>query len=299
MTFTADAHERLDKALARWLPAHSRARLVKLIDAGEVLVNTKTAKPSLMLEVGWTVEVPVISEAAEHDLTPADIPLEIAYEDEYLLVVNKPRGLAVHPASTLKEPSMVNALLARNHELSGTGGSYRPGIVHRLDKDTTGLLVVAKTDAVHVALARQIAGKTAERRYMAVVAGRVEREKFTIEAGIGRSKRNRLLMAVDHNGKPAITHVKVLDRVDAGTLVGCRLETGRTHQIRVHLSAVAHPVLGDRLYAPKEFQKTPLQLHSAYLSFVHPVTEKQITCTANTPPDFLASAVGKEQLDPF
>ena len=296
MVFIADGSERLDKFLARMLPEHSRSKLVRLIESGEVLVSGKPQKASFKLEPGVEVALDEPAEQAIHDLTPAAIPLNIAYEDEHLLVVDKPRGLAAHPAASLKEPSLVNALLARTHSLSGVGGDFRPGIVHRLDKETTGLMVVAKNDAAHVALAKQIESKAAERRYFAVVAGHVEQELFRIDAPIARDKRNRLKMAVDPHGRSASTIVRRIARTDSGWLLGVKLETGRTHQIRVHLSSLAMPVLGDAIYAPKAFQKGPLQLHAAYLSFKHPSTGKQIQCFAEAPADFLGRELAKQDL---
>jgi 23S rRNA pseudouridine1911/1915/1917 synthase len=288
MLLTADRRERLDRFLARMLPEHSRTKLVKIIDTGEVLVDGETQKSSFMLDIDAQVTLEEPGESAPHDLTPADIALDVRYEDEYLLVVNKPRGLATHPALSLKEPSLVNALLARPHALSSTGESFRPGIVHRLDKETTGLIIIAKTDAAHVSLAKQIEEKTAERRYFAVVGGEVERDKFTIDAPIGRDPRNRQKMAVDQRGKHAVTHVLKIARVDAGTLLAVRLETGRTHQIRVHLRAIGNPIVGDAVYATKALSTGPLQLHAAYLRFTHPVSGETIEVFAPAPADFMS-----------
>lgn len=286
MTFIADQYERLDKCLARLLPEHSRTKLGKLIDEGGVTVNGKQQKTSFKLTPGDQVEVSgQPEETAVHDLTPVEMDLEILFEDDQLLVVNKPRGLATHPAPTLKEPSLVNALLARG-SLSSGSEPYRPGIVHRLDKETTGLLVVAKNDAAHLKLARQIAGKTAERRYVAVVAGELDTDSFKVDAPIARDRHNRLRMAVDAHGKPAVTHVRRIARLPEGTLVAVRLETGRTHQIRVHLRAIGHPVLGDTLYNPQR-SELPLQLHAAALAFDHPVSSKRIHVFKGPPADFL------------
>jgi len=300
MILVADRPERLDKFLARMLPDHSRTKLVKLIDQGEVLVDGRLQKPSFALEPGMEVALEEPEETAAHDLSPADIPLEIVYEDDVLLVVNKPRGLAAHPAISLKEPSLVNALLGRNTELSQVAGDFRPGIVHRLDKETTGLMVVAKNDQAHVLLAKQMETKSAERRYFAVVAGHVEQERFTIDAPMARSKSNRLQMAVDPQGKPAVTHVKRVARLTQGTLVACRLETGRTHQIRVHLRAVGMPVLGDALYAPKEYATGPLQLHAGYLAFEHPTSGARVAFYAGPDESFYGQAqVAPTQLEEF
>ncbi len=293
-TFTADSKDRLDRYLVRMMPEESRSRLAKWIEEHHVTVNGVQERSSFTVLPGMIVQVDTIGVSEPHDLSPANIPLEIVYEDEHLLVVNKPRGLATHPAASLKEPSLVNALLGRGGTLSEGSASYRPGIVHRLDKETTGLLVVAKTDQAHANLAKQIEGKSAERTYLAIVGGDVSPHgtpgsDFTISAPIARDSRNRLKMTVDPKGKPAITHVRVVRKVDAGTLLECRLETGRTHQIRVHLRSMGLPVIGDTLYAPKEFQTAPLQLHAYKLCFDHPVSAARIEVQADPPPDFLAS----------
>ncbi len=300
MRLTAETRERLDRFLARRLPNHSRTKLAKLIDAGEVRVDGRSEKPSFLLEPGAAVDLDEPGETPAHDLRPSDLALDVLFEDSDLLVVNKPRGLATHPAQSLKEPSLVNALLGRRTELSSAGGDFRPGIVHRLDKETTGLLVVAKNDPAHVRLARQIEGKEAERRYFAVVAGNVDRPRFVIDAPMARNKSNRILMAVDANGKRAVTHVKLLHRLASGTALGIRLETGRTHQIRVHLSAVGHPVLGDRLYAPKAYATGPLQLHAAYLSFNHPTSGDRMAFFAPPDEQFIgAGGLTREELEEF
>lgn len=290
------AGERLDKFLARMLPEHSRSKLVRLIDEDVVLVQGKPEKSSFKLNAGMMVTLDEPEDAAAHDLTPSAIPLEVVFEDENMLVVNKPRGLAAHPATSLKEPSLVNALLARSHELSTAGGDFRPGIVHRLDKETTGLMLVAKTDYAHVNLAKQIEGKSAERRYFAVVAGTVAEERFRIDAPIARDRKNRFKMAVDPLGRAAATQVLRIARLDAGWLLGLKLETGRTHQIRVHLSSLAMPVLGDMIYAPKAYQTGSLQLHAAYLAFDHPVTGKRVETFAAPPPDFLGREQARQDL---
>jgi 23S rRNA pseudouridine1911/1915/1917 synthase len=296
----ADRDERLDKFVARQLPTHSRTKLAKLAAEDKVLVDGSPQKPSFVVRSGMEVTLDEPDETAAHDLTPADIPLDIRYEDEHLLVVNKPRGLAVHPAVSLKEPSLVNALLSRSHGLSQAGGSFRPGIVHRLDKETTGLIIVAKTDSAHVSLAKQIERKSAMRRYVAVVAGELPHDRFTINAPLARNKSNRILMAPDADGKTAITHIKRLGAVQAGTVLAAALETGRTHQIRVHLQCTGHAVLGDRLYAPKHYQDVPLQLHAAFLQFEHPVSGEAIKVYGEPPSDFVgATLVNEGALDPF
>jgi 23S rRNA pseudouridine1911/1915/1917 synthase len=271
-----------------------------MIDAGEVRVEGKEEKSSFLLREGNRVELPEPREAEAHDLTPADIPLEVVYEDEWMVVVNKPRGLASHPAASLKEPSLVNALLARNHSLSSVAGEFRPGIVHRLDKETSGLMVVAKTDAAHVALAKQIELKEAQRRYFAVVAGVPTTDQFVVDAPIGRNQANRLLMAVRNDGKRALTRFKKIFTSDAGTIVGAKLETGRTHQIRVHLSAIGFPILGDKLYAHQPNREGPLQLHAAYLELNHPKSGDLLSFFCK--PDDLFTGhekLTRDLLDPF
>lgn len=275
MRLVAEEKERLDRFLVRHLPEFTRSRMAQIIQEGGVLVNGKSSKPALILKPGSVVELEPPANRPAHDLAPVDMALAIVYEDAHLLVLDKPRGLAVHPSPSLKEPSLVNALLARGGSLSEGAAPYRPGIVHRLDKETTGLIVVAKTDRAHQILALQFASKKAERRYVAIVAGEFDRERVTVEAPIGRDRRGRNRMAVDPAGKPAVTHFLRLARVDQGTLVAARLETGRTHQIRVHLQAIGHPVVGDRLYAPSDRRAGPLLLHAAYLALIHPETGKR------------------------
>lgn len=286
MELTVDSRDRLDKFLARTLTGLSRSKLVRHIEEGLILVDGDVEKPSFMVEPGMLIEVSDLVDRPAHDLSPADIPLDVLYEDEALLVVNKPRGLATHPATSLKEPSLVNALLGRSTVLSSVGEDFRPGIVHRLDKETTGLLVVAKTDAAHANLAEQIASKTADRRYFAIVGERVTRERFIVDAPIRRDPRDRMRMTVHSEGKPARTHVIRVAELDGGAVLAIRLETGRTHQIRVHLSAVNLSVKGDTLYSKPPYNVGPLQLHAAYLAFAHPSTGERIVVFAYPPDDF-------------
>lgn len=288
-TLIADRTERLDQFLARMRPERSRTRWSEWVEAGHVHVAGEPAKPSTTLRAGVEVQIlRAIEDRATHDLKPADIPLSILFEDEHLLLVDKPRGLATHPAASLNEPSLVNALLARGQALSAGTEPWRPGIVHRLDKETTGLLLVAKTDAAHVGLARQIETRQAKRDYLAWVAGEVERTEWRIEAPIGRDPRNRQRMAVVPSGKPAATRVRLIRTWGGLSLLELGLETGRTHQIRVHLSAIGFPVLGDDLYAPGKWKQGPLQLHAYRIRFRHPATGEEIEVEAPPPADFLA-----------
>lgn len=287
MELFADKEERLDQFLARVLPEHSRSRLAEWIKEGKVRVEGAPRPPRHKLKEGDRVVLEAPTARKAHDLTPVRIPLEVVFEDDDVVVVSKPRGLATHPAVSLSEPSLVNALLARAGGLSKGSAAYRPGIVHRLDKETTGLLMVAKTDFAHAHLARQVEKKQADRRYFAVVAGHLAQERFDVDAPIGRDPRFRLKMAVVPDGKPALTHVTRVAEIGENSLVAVRLTTGRTHQIRVHLLAIGHPVLGDATYAPKEHRDHPLQLHAAYLAFRHPRTGEVVECYCPPPEDFL------------
>ncbi len=284
----ADRAERLDKFLSAELPEFSRTRLTELIDSGGVTVDGRAEKRSFKLSEGMSVSLPLPEDRAAHDLTPADIPIQVLYEDDDMMVVNKPRGLATHPAPSLREPSLVNALLGMRTDLSSTGGAFRPGIVHRLDKETTGVLLIAKTDAAHVSLAKQIEKRTAKREYLAIVLGdlRIDGNSMRIEAPIGRDPKNRQRMALTQEGKSATTHLSVVQRVDAGTLIRCRLETGRTHQIRVHLASIGHPVLGDTVYGGRSTEA--MQLHAWRIEF-EDLKGTTHSVEAPLPPDFLAT----------
>lgn len=289
MPLIAEGKERLDRFVARKMPEHSRTRITQAIKEGEVRVDGQAvSKPGYELRPGQRVEVASIPQPPPHDLTPAAIPLDVVYEDDDVLVVNKPRGMASHPGHGLGPETLVNALLARSHSLSSHAGEWRPGIVHRLDKDTTGVMVVAKNDPAHRSLAEQIKAKTAQRTYVAVVFGRPENEVFTVHAPIGRHPGVPSLMTVKQGGREAVTHCRLVryDRELHQSLVVCRLETGRTHQIRVHLSSIGYPVKGDRQYAKKPWNAGPLQLHAALLAFDHPATGERTTVYAQPPADF-------------
>ena len=290
--------ERLDKALAQ-ASGLSRERVKALIAEGHVSLDGQpAAQPSVKAPVGarFRIEVPA---AARAEAAAQDIPLRIVFEDDHLVVVDKPAGMVVHPAAGNPDGTLVNALLHHcRGRLSGIGGVARPGIVHRIDKDTSGLLVVAKSDAAHEGLARQFAAHSLERAYLAVCNGHPRQSSGTISGRVGRSDANRKKMAVLPNessrGKHAVTHYKVLRELDGCSLVECRLETGRTHQVRGHLSSIGHALLGDPLYgrlnpqvreALKRLNFHRQALHAAVLGFIHPVTGDQLRFTSDLPPD--------------
>lgn len=279
---------RIDKVLASELKDRSREFIMRLIDEGEVLVNDKKAKNSYRVKENDEITIN-IPEAKNLDATPQDIPLDIVYEDDDIIVINKPRDLVVHPSNGHEDGTLVNALLAHCTNLSGINGVKRPGIVHRIDKDTTGLLVVAKNDYAHESLAKQLEDHTLHREYIALVKGVIKEEDGKIIAPIGRDKYNRQKMAVDvKNGKPAVTHFHVLKRFNQYTLISCVLETGRTHQIRVHMNYIGYPIEGDPVYGPKShllFDKGQL-LHAEKLILIHPKTKKKMTFSAPLPKDF-------------
>jgi 23S rRNA pseudouridine1911/1915/1917 synthase len=230
-----------------------------------------------------------VPEAEPITAAPEDIPLDILYEDKDIIVVNKARGMVVHPASGVYSGTLVNALLHHCQDLSGINGEIRPGIVHRLDKDTSGVMVCAKNDTAHLDLAEQIRTKTAHRTYWAIVHGNIKEEAGIIKGDIGRHPTDRKKMAiVRENGKPAVTHFKVLERFGEYTLVECKLETGRTHQIRVHMTSIGHPLVNDPKYGPKKSSPFAIQgqaLHSLQLTLTHPVTKEEMTFTAPVPSD--------------
>ena len=285
--FTAgaeDAGERIDAYLASCLSNLSRSYLQKILKAGGVTVAGKPVRASFRLFEGAEIRLD-IPEEQEPNILPEDIPLDILYEDNELLVVNKPKGMVVHPAAGHYSHTLVNALMFHcRGQLSGINGVLRPGIVHRIDKDTTGVLVVCKTDLAHRSLAEQLAVHSITRKYRAIAYGLFKEDAFTVEGNIGRHPVERKKMAVHvRNGKPAVTHVQVLERLKGFSYVECSLETGRTHQIRVHLASVGHPLLGDELYGPKKCPVAGLQgqtLHAMVLGFRHPVTDEYLEFTA-------------------
>lgn len=276
---------RLDKQLALALPEVSRSQLQKWIEEGQVTVNGQAVKPKHKLKLGDQVAVSE-PEAKPVDLVPQALSLEIVYEDQDVLVVNKPQGMVVHPAPGHPDHTLVNALLYHS-PLSQINGELRPGIVHRIDKDTSGLLMVAKNDQAHRSLTAQLKAKTTAREYLALVHGEVKEERGTVNAPLGRSPKDRKKQAIVANGRPAVTHFRVVERFLGYTLLACRLETGRTHQIRVHMKALGHPLVGDPLYGPKKTLPGAGQyLHARLLGFTHPVSGRRITVTAPLPAAF-------------
>ncbi len=284
----AEAGKRLDVFLVGLQPELSRSHIQKLIDQSAVLVDGQVRKANYKLRGGETVSL-VIPEAEPISVEPENIPLDVLYEDKDIIVINKPRGMVVHPAAGVHTGTLVNALLYHCQDLSGINGEIRPGIVHRLDKDTSGVLVCAKNDAAHLDLAEQISTKTAHRIYRAIVHGNIKEEAGIIKGDIGRHPTDRKKMAiVRENGKPAVTHFKVLERFGEYTLVECQLETGRTHQIRVHMTSIGHPLVNDPKYGPKKSSPFAIKgqaLHSLTLTLTHPVTREEMTFTAPLPQD--------------
>lgn len=276
---------RIDKQLAHHLSQFSRSQLQRWIDDGHVKVNGEQVKPKYKLAAGDRVTIEP-EQPQKIDLEPENIPLDIVYEDDDVIVVNKPQGMVVHPAPGHPDHTLVNALLYHS-PLSTINGEFRPGIVHRIDKDTSGLLMVAKNDMAHRSLAAQLKAKTNEREYVALVHGVIKEDAGTIDAPLGRSPKDRKKQAVVADGRHAVTHFKVLKRYRHYTLVSCRLETGRTHQIRVHMKYIGHPLAGDPLYGPRKTLPGKGQyLHARLLGFKHPRTGKQLTFTAPLPAYF-------------
>lgn len=289
VTYQADqTGERLDVFLVRQQPDFSRAHVQKLLRDGGALVDGRARKANYKLN-GNEIITLTIPEAEPVEIKAEDIPLDILYEDEDIIVVNKARGMVVHPASGVNTGTLVNALLFHCHDLSGINGEIRPGIVHRLDKDTSGVMVCAKNDKAHINLAEQIRTKSAHRIYQAVVHGNIKEEAGIIKGDIGRHLTDRKKMAiVQENGKSAVTHFKVLERFGDYTLVECQLETGRTHQIRVHMTSIGHPLVNDPKYGPRKttpFAIAGQALHSLLLTLRHPSTGAEMQFEAPLPED--------------
>jgi len=278
---------RIDSFLAE-NTAFTRSKIQGLIKSGAVEKNGKPVKPNTEVKTGDAIRLSVPIERDDPLPEPEDIPLDVVYEDADLAVINKPKGMVVHPAPGNPNGTLVNALLFRFGTLSETGGNARPGIVHRIDKMTSGLLVVAKNDAAHEALAKQFALHTAHRDYLCLVHGNLKEDEGTIDAPIGRHKTDRKRMAVVEDGRRAVTHWHVLERFGTETLLDVRLETGRTHQIRVHMAYVKHPIVGDEVYGSgaSKLGIVGQALHGYRLTFVHPRTGETMTFTAPLPEAF-------------
>ena len=265
----------------------SRSKIQKLIDNGNIVVNDKNVKASYNVKDGDIINIEILEE--DNDIVAEDIPLDIVYEDEYLLVVNKPSGMVVHPAVGNYHGTLVNALMYHCNNLSSVNGSVRPGIVHRIDADTSGLLLVAKNDMVHNDLAKQISEKSVVRKYVCLVHGVILEDSATIDAPIGRDVNNRKKMCVTgDNSKEAVTNIKVLERYKDSTLIECVLETGRTHQIRVHMNYINHPVVNDPVYGYNKMDDSEFgqMLHAKEIGFVHPITHKFMDFQVEPPKKF-------------
>lgn len=306
LQYDSEDKVRLDSYLSDHLKGMSRSHIQKEIKKGRILVGGNAVKAGYLLSRGEEIEVFEDAEPEETEVRAEEIPLSIVYEDEDVIVVNKPKGMVVHPAAGHAEGTLVNALLwhCRN-SLSGINGELRPGIVHRIDKDTTGLLIACKNDAAHQCIAAQLAAHSITRRYLALVHGRFSEAEGTVDLPIGRSEKDRKKMAVvgEGRGRRAVTHYQVLETYGDLSLISCRLETGRTHQIRVHMSYIGHPLLGDPVYGQKKdpYVKYGQFLHAAVLGFVHPRTGQYMEFEAPLPAYFseilrkrAASDFGKE-----
>ena len=279
---------RLDAYIASIDESLSRMTVKKLIEDGKVFVNGNIAKSSYKIKTNDVIELEE-PEAKTVDIVAQDIPIDVVYEDKDIIVVNKPKGLVVHPANGNWDGTLFNAIMAKcKDSLSGIGGEIRPCIVHRLDKDTSGLLIIAKNDKAHLNLSEQIKNREVKKIYYALVRGVVPENDATINMPIARSTKDRKKMAVDKNGKEAITHFKVLERFDKYTLLEVKIDTGRTHQIRVHLSQIGYPVVGDEVYSngKNEFGVHGQLLHAKSLDFTHPSTGEKIHLEAEIPTEF-------------
>ena len=287
---------RLDVYITEKYKDLSRTMVQKLIEEGSIKVNGNIKKLSYKVQLNDEISI-CIPKAKETDLKPQEIPIEVVYEDDDIIVVNKPKGLVVHPANGNPDGTLVNAIMAMCKEsLSGIGGELRPGIVHRLDKDTSGLLIVAKNDKAHINMSEQIKNRQVTKKYIALVRGVIQEDDATIDMPIGRSTKDRKKMAVTKNGKQAVTHFKVLKRYPKYTLLEVKIDTGRTHQIRVHMAEIGHPVVGDMVYSngKNDFGIQGQMLHAKSLDFKHPITGNQMHLEAELPQYFKSILEGEE-----
>ena len=296
--FTADIeHEdqRIDRYLTEMLPEQSRSFFQKLIRDGFVMVNRIIVKVNYRLKTGDVIEID-IPDAVPTEIVPENIPLDILYEDDDLLIVNKPKGMVVHPAVGHSTGTLVNAIMYHcQGNLSGINGEIRPGIVHRIDKDTTGSLIICKNDEAHRNIAEQIKEHSVTRRYVGVVAGTFSEESGTVEGAIGRHPNDRKRMTINEkNGKPAVTHYRVLQTLKGASFMEFELETGRTHQIRVHIASISHPLLGDTVYGNSKnpYKLQGQALHARTIGFIHPTTGEYIEVSAPIP-EYMTELVRK------
>lgn len=296
--FTADIEhddQRIDRYLTEMLPEQSRSFFQKLIRDGFVMVNHIIVKVNYRLKTGDIIEID-IPDAVPTEIVPENIPLDILYEDDDLLIVNKPKGMVVHPAVGHSTGTLVNAIMYHcQGNLSGINGEIRPGIVHRIDKDTTGSLIICKNDEAHRNIAEQIKEHSVTRRYVGVVAGTFSEESGTVEGAIGRHPNDRKRMTINEkNGKPAVTHYRVLQTLKGASFMEFELETGRTHQIRVHMASISHPLLGDTVYGNSKnpYKLQGQALHARTIGFIHPTTGEYIEVSAPIP-EYMTELVRK------
>lgn len=296
--FTADIeheNQRIDRYLTEMLPEQSRSFFQKLIRDGFVMVNHMIVKVNYRLKTGDVIEID-IPDAVPTEIVPENIPLDILYEDDDLLIVNKPKGMVVHPAVGHSTGTLVNAIMYHcQGNLSGINGEIRPGIVHRIDKDTTGSLIICKNDEAHRNIAEQIKEHSVTRRYVGVVAGTFSEESGTVEGAIGRHPNDRKRMTINEkNGKPAVTHYRVLQTLKGASFMEFELETGRTHQIRVHMASISHPLLGDTVYGNSKnpYKLQGQALHARTIGFIHPTTGEYIEVSAPIP-EYMTELVRK------
>ena len=287
--YNVEEIDRVDKIVSKLESNLSRETIQRMIKNGEILVNGKLQKPSYKTAIGDIITVEE-EKPQEIDLKPQEMPLDIIYEDKDILIINKEKGIVVHPGNGNPDGTLVNAVMAKcKCSLSGIGGKIRPGIVHRIDKDTSGLIIIAKNDNSHINLSNQIQNRQVKKTYIALVRGIIKENEATINMPIGRSTKDRKKMAVTKTGKEAITHFKVLKRYEDYTLLEVKIETGRTHQIRVHLSEIGYPIVGDEVYSngKNPFNVKGQMLHAAKLTFKHPTTNKELTFEAPLPKYFI------------
>lgn len=282
----SNVNKRIDQLLTKEIEDSSRTEIQNRLKEGNIVVNDAVVKPNYKVKLNDVIKINE-REIETVDIAPENLNLDIVYEDKDVAVVNKPSGMVVHPSAGHSSHTLVNGLLYQLESLSGINGEYRPGIVHRIDKDTSGLLMVAKNDVSHRELSEQLKGKTVDRRYVALVHGVIPHNKGTIDAPIGRNKEKRQQMAVVDDGKDAVTHFNVLERFLDYTLIEAILETGRTHQIRVHMDYIGYPIVGDPVYGRKSKFKTDGQLlHAKTVGFTHPVTKERLSFSSDLPKEF-------------